>query len=289
MTVRKIIIGYDRSPDSKAAAAWALDEAARTGALVEFFYAYEWPTWAPATNTMPVMAVWPDGETDRAIKGSLHDAVASARQTHPQVSTRISIANNSAALTLIDRSDHAGLIVLGSHGHSAVTGLLGSVSVAVSAHAHCPVIVVRGEAPTTAPIVVGVDDSPSAQSALAFAADQAAARGVPLRVIRAWTPVTGIWEESPLVTNEVAVQERQPFDDLVASWQEKHPEVEISAEAVVDHPARVLAQASTTAQLLVVGTRGRGAVRGMLLGSVSQHLLRHSACTVAVVQEPAEA
>jgi nucleotide-binding universal stress UspA family protein len=289
MTARRIIVGYDRSSDSKAAAAWALDEGARTGATVEFFFAYEWPAWAPATGTLPVASVWPDGETDRAVHGMLNEAVAAAKQTHPGVSTDIAIVNRSAALTLIERSEEAGLIVLGSRGHSAVAGLLGSVSVAVSAHAHCPVVVVRGEAPAAGPVVAGVDDSPSAPAVLAFAFEQAAAHGVPLRVIRAWAPVAGIWEESPITTRTVTPAERQSFDDLVAAWRAKFPQVEVVAEAVVEHPAGALAEASRTARLLVAGTRGRGAVRGMLLGSVSQHLLRHSACTVAVVHATARA
>jgi nucleotide-binding universal stress UspA family protein len=285
MTAKRIIVGYDRSADARAAARWALDEAARTGALVEFFYAYEWPEWAPAASMIPAPAVWPDGETDRAIKGSLQEAVTAAKQTHPDVRTEISIVHAGAALMLIDRSADASLVVVGSRGHSAVAGLLGSVSVAVSAHAHCPVIVVRGDAAPTRPVVVGVDESPSAHLALDFAVEQAAARGVPLRVIRTWAPVTGIWQDGPLVTRSVTADERGPLDELVAGWRDKYPQLEITAEAVVDHPANALALASTTAQLLVVGTRGRGAVRGMLLGSVSQHLLHHSACTVAVVRE----
>ena len=285
MTAKRIIVGYDRSADARAGARWALDEASRTGAMVEFFYAYEWPEWAPAASTVPAPAVWPDGETDRAIKGSLHEAVAAARQSHPGVHTSISIVHASTALTLIDRSTHASLIVLGSRGHSAVAGLLGSVSVAVSAHAHCPVIVVRGDAAPTQPVVVGVDDSPAAHLALDFAVEQAVTRNVPLRVIRTWRPVTGIWVDSPMVTRTVTAEERRPLDDLVAGWRAKYPELEITAEAVVDHPANALALASTTAQLLVLGSRGRGAFRGMLLGSVSQHLLHHSAWTVAVVRQ----
>ena len=96
MTARKIIVGYDRSSDAKAAAAWALDEAARTGALVEFFYAYEWPAWAPAASMVPSPAVWPDGETDRAIRDRLNDAVTSAKLSHPGVRTTISIVHGSA-------------------------------------------------------------------------------------------------------------------------------------------------------------------------------------------------
>jgi nucleotide-binding universal stress UspA family protein len=285
MSTRGIIVGYDRSAEAKLAAGWALDEAARTGATVEFLYAYEWPEWLPAAPMVPATSVWPDSETDGAIKGTLDEAVATANSTHPSVRTRISIVHNNAALTLLDRSAHAQLVVVGSRGHSAVTGLLGSVSTAVSAHARCPVIVARGEAAPTAAVVVGVDDSPSSVAALAFAVDQAVAREVPLRIIRAWAPVTGLWEETPMVTRTVTDNERRPFDELVASWQDKYPNLPISADAVVEHPAGALTLASTTAQLLVVGTRGRGPVRGMLLGSVSQHVLRHSACTVAVVHD----
>jgi len=278
-----IIVGYDHSRDSRAAAAWALDEGARTGAPVEFLYAYEWPTWAPAVATVGAPPVWPDGETDRAVNGMLNDLVSNARKSHPDVRTSTSVVHAGAAVTLIERSADAGLIVLGSRGHSAVAGLLGSVSVAVSAHAHCPVVVVRGRPDDAAPVVVGVDESASSHAALAYAVDQAAARRVPLRVVRAWPPVTGLWEESLVSTRAVTPAERSSFDELLAGWRAKRPDVTIEDVAVVEHPAAALTAAGAQAQLLVVGTRGRGLVRGMLLGSVSQHLLRHAACTVAVV------
>lgn len=286
MPTRRIIVGYDRSAGAKAAAAWALDEADRTGAPVEFCYAYEWPAWAPAASMVPTPAVWPDSETDRALRDMLDEAVTDARRTHPAVHTTSALVVSGAAMTLIDRSAEAGLVVLGCRGHSAVADLLGSVASAVSAHAHCPVVVVRGDPDPSAPVVAGVDDSPAAGSVLAFAADQAAARGVPLRVIRAWKPVTGILTDAPATA--VTPEERRWLDDLVAGWREKYPHLEISAEAVADHPAAALALAGRGAQLTVVGSRGRGAVRGLLLGSVSQHLLRHSTCTVTVVHERRE-
>lgn len=284
-TPRSILVGYDGSPHAVEAAAWAVAEAARTGAPVEFLFAYDWPTWMPASATMPAAPVQPDGELDRRVKGMLHEAVATARQSHPEVRTETSIVHESAALTLIDRSREAGLVVLGGHGHSGITGLLGSVGVAVSAHAHCPVVVVRGTPLPDAPVVVGVDLSASAERALAFAADRAAARGATLRVIRTWPPVPGLWMDSVLASNQVTDAERRELDELVAKVHADKPDLKMVAEAVVGHPAAVLTQAAAGAQLLVTGTRGRGAVRGMLLGSVSQHLLRHAACPVAVVHE----
>jgi nucleotide-binding universal stress UspA family protein len=285
MSHRTIVVGYDRSTDAKIAAHWALDEASRTGAPVEFFYAYEWPIWAPAASMVPTPAIWPDEQTRQAIKDTLTEAVTEAEHSHPAVRTTIATADNEAALALVRRSADAGLIVLGSRGHSAVTNLLGSVSAAVSAHAQCPVVVVRGRPSGSSPIAVGVDGSAISEAALAFAAGEAANRGVPLLIIRAWKPPGGLWAESPIVTRAVSDAERQPFDDLVSIWREKFPRLDITAEAVVEHPAAALTQLSATTQLLVAGSRGRGALRGMLLGSVSQHLLRHAACDVAIVHD----
>jgi len=257
---RKIVIGYDRSIDAQAAAAWALDEATRSGALVEFFYARDPTGSAPAD---PV-----DGELCRTLRDMLADAAALGRHIHPAVRTAISIGNGAAASALIARSAGASLIVLGSPGHSSVTGRLGSVSVAVSGHARCPVVVVRGAAAPTEPIVVGVDESSPAWSALTFAARQAAARRVLLRVVHARRT-----REAPAVT----------AGELTDRCRIDHPDLEISTEVLGEHPAAALVQAATHAQLVVVGSRGRGVMRGMLLGSVSQHLLRRSACPVAIV------
>ncbi|MCA2219297.1 universal stress protein [Jidongwangia harbinensis] len=284
MAAKKIIVGYDRSAGAKAAAVWALDEALRTGAAVEFFYAFEWPLWAPAASMVPAPAVWPDGETVRAIRDLLDAAVTDAKLSHPDVRTGISTVEAPTALTLIDRSTQASLVVLGSRGHNAV-GSLGSVSVAVSAHAHCPVVVVRGDPSPDAPVVVGVDESDCAQLALAFAVEQAAARNVPLTVVRAMAFATGLWEEREFVTDAITEGGQRALSDMLTGWRQKFPQVDMSVQVVPDHPANALARASTAAQLVVVGSRGRGAFRGMLLGSVSQHLLHRSRCTVAVVRE----
>jgi len=285
MSTHQIIVGYDRSTEARAAATWALDQAARTGAQVEFFYAYEWPIWAPAASTVPAPAVWPDGETERAVRASLAEAQTSAAASHPGVATHVTTVHAEAALSLVERSTQADLIVVGSRGHSAVTDLLGSVSVAVSAHAHCPVAVVRGDPAAPGDVVVGVDDSPAAQRALEFALEEAAARGTGLRVIHARPPLTGMWAEGPDVTAAALTGRRRWLEDLAAGWQAKFPQVEVHTEVAAEHPAAALIRAGATARLVVVGSRGRGVLRGMLLGSVSRHLLHHAACTVIVVHE----
>jgi nucleotide-binding universal stress UspA family protein len=286
MSASTIIVGYDGSPEARAAGAWALDEASRTGAPVEFVHAVEWPSFAPATRTIGAPPVWPEGETDRDLKGLMNEVVANAAQSHPQVEVRTFTENAPAAATLRDRSAGAGMVVLGSRGHNAIAGI-GSVSVAVSAHAHCPVVVVRDTTPPTGRVVVGVDDSDCAQLAVAFAFRQAAARDAAVHIVRAWKPLPPKPNGPSLIAERVAAAEQRALDELTTRWQQDFPDVTVTGKLVAQHPVQALTQESEHAQLLVVGSRGRGALRGALLGSVSQHLLRHASCPVAVVRETA--
>ncbi|WP_435869686.1 universal stress protein [Actinoplanes xinjiangensis] len=283
-TVRKeIIVGYDGSPHAQTALMWALDEAARTGASIELVYVDGSPVLVPTARMLRPPEPLPDSCLTDIVNGTLERAVARAKKTQPLIDVTARTMRGHPATALIGLSRKAHLIVLGGTGHSAVTGLLGSVSTPVSAHSHCPVVIVRGEPADGAPVVVGVDGSASAATVLDFAAEQASARKAPLRVIRAWPPVTGLWEQTPMATNTVTGHEREPFDTLVTIVRNAFPDVTVEAEATVAHPAGVLTHASARAQLVVVGSRGHGAVSGLLLGSVSQHLLRHSACPVAVI------
>jgi len=289
MTPRKILVGYDGSSDARRAGRWALDEAARTQAPVEFCYAYNWPAYVPAGAMMPASAVWPDGDTDQAITDMVEGVALSAAETHPTVTVSTVITRTPAVPTLTERSAGAGLIVLGSRGHSAVAGLLGgSVTIDVSSRAHCPVVVVRGKTADNDPVVVGVDDSPYAETALAFAARQAAGRGVALRVIRAWLPPATGWNGSRAVIETVSATERHSLDTLLRHWRQEFPALAVTIEVSLDDAGRVLTEAGFDAQLVVVGSRGRGPFRGALLGSVSQHLLHHCACSVAIVRGPGQ-
>ncbi|MBB4753609.1 universal stress protein [Actinoplanes lobatus] len=282
---KRIIVGYDGSSWSDDALTWALEEAEHTGEPVELVHADEWPVLAPAASMVPSPDLSPELYVERIIESTLDRAVETARTTHPLVPLTTTTVRAHAATALIDRSRHARLLVLGGRGHSAVAGLFGSVSAAVTAHAHCPVVVIRGAQSATGPVVAGVDDTAAAPAVLVFAAEQATMLKAPLHVIHAWPPVTGIWAETPMATWTITAQEREPFDTEVTVIRDTFPNLRIEAEAVVEHPAAALTRASDGAQLLVVGSRGRGAVRGLLLGSVSQHLLRHSACPVAVVHD----
>lgn len=307
MTENPIVVGYDGSAEARAATRWALDEAARTGVPVHLISIFEWLTGGSWMGPGPGPGTWPDEVPREEAEHELRAALAEARRTHPGVTADGEVLDGPPALRLREWSRRAALVVLGSRGHGGFAGLLtGSTTVTVTAHAHCPVVVVRGMDPATgAPpgdVVVGVDGSAESLRALEFALDQAAGRRVPLRALRAWHVPVPVWgapmpgwnlavppgeaSGAPLGIDpeEVRRAEREALDEMLAGPRRAHPEVEVRSEVVLDSPAGALVDAAATAQLVVVGSRGHGGFTGLLLGSVSQQLLHHAPCPVAVVR-----
>ena len=282
MATRRIVVGYDGSPDAGKAARWALDEAYRSDATVELLYAYEWPSYVPAAAMMPAAAVYPDADTDDAVGEMLTRAVEAAADSHPGVRLHTRVEHGTAAVALAQRSAEAALVVVGGPRQSAMRALLGSTSASVGAHAHCPVVVVRGERRDRDPVVAGVDDSPAAGLVLGFAFEQAALRGVPVRAVHGWTPPPG--RELLCDANLCAVEaERQRLRAVVDCWRRRFPQVPVTSEILVGAPGEVLAEAAAGAQLVVAGARVRRALRVTLRTSIGRHLLHRARCSIALV------
>lgn len=288
MDSRPILVGYDGSAGARAAARWAFDEGARTGQPVRLAYAFDWvngAAWIP-----PAPAVWPDELARRDAQAVVDAAVTDAAPAHPGLEVTGVVLDGPAAVRLQEQSRHAAALVLGSRGHGGFGELLvGSTAVSLAAHAHCPVIVVRGRQPrpdqAPGPVVVGVDGSPGSELALGYAFERAADRGVPLRAVRTWMPPAHQWGPRDVDPAKITSAERSALDLALAPWREKYPDVPVTGEVAAGSAARLLVDASRDAQLAVVGSRGRGGFRGLLLGSVSQQLLHHSYCPVAVIRE----
>ncbi|MFY1668638.1 universal stress protein [Plantactinospora sp. WMMB334] len=285
MKTQPVVVGYDASESAQAALGWALDEGARAGVPVRLIFAFEWQ--AVAGSIAPVPGNWPDQGAREDARKMVDAAVSQARQTHPEVTVTGTVVDGAAAVVLRELSRKARLLVLGSRGHGGFADLLlGSTSITVTAHAHCPVVVVRGETPPPAgPVVVGVDGSDSALFALQYAGEQAVARGTELRVVRAWTAPAPRWRPADYEPAVQGAAEQAELDELLAGWQAVHPQVKVIVEVIEGPAGRVMVDASQDAQLVVVGSRGRGGFRGLLLGSISQQLLHHAHCPVAVVRE----
>jgi nucleotide-binding universal stress UspA family protein len=163
----------------------------------------------------------------------------------------------------------------------------------VAAHAHCPIVVVRGRRPQdpppgAGPVLVGADGSSDSDGALAFACEEARLRSVALTVVHTWSDIVdgGVLRPHPLLDDDAEIEqaERARLADQVSGWQDKFPDLSIDLDVTRGRPVRTLLERAEHAQLIVVGCRGRGGFTGMLLGSTSQALIVHSPCPVAVVR-----
>jgi len=290
---RPVVVGVDGQAPSALALDWAVDEASRQHLPMLLVHARPVPLRGPALD--PVLDPVPDAEVlphDAESERILEEAVERVRTLSPGTRTETLTGYGRAGNLLVDASSGAALVVVGARGRGSVrSAMLGSTSVDVVAHAHCPVAVVR-HLPAVAPdrpgVVVGSDGSPVSEAAVAEAFRQADARLLPLTVVHTWQlDYTGTGMavlESEELRRQLAQEERALAAEVVAGWSEKYPDVVVHQHVMQAHPVQALVQHSRGAELLVVGSRGRGGFRGLLLGSVSQGVLHHAECPVLVVR-----
>jgi nucleotide-binding universal stress UspA family protein len=256
---RTAVVGVDGSEGALGAVESAATEARLFGCPLEVVHAFVWPELrVPQVGGSdgPLLRQ----EAERIVA----EAVERARRAAPDVAVTGRVETGAAAPVLIRSSLDAALVVVGDRGLGGFSGLLvGSVAVALVEHGRCPVLVVRGRPAPEGPVVVGVDGSEAAAAATDLALAFAAAHGAALRVVTVSPSGDGETDGAlqHLDTHGVAVE-----------------------RVVQDGDARrALIAASHEARLVVVGSRGRGGFAGLLLGSVSQAVLHHAACPVAVV------
>lgn len=281
-----IIVGADGSDHSLRAVEWATEEAARRGLPLRILYAEApWLYDMPVDPRLGAVRKW-------LLAGGreiLDQAVATARERDPDVDVRAEAVPGPASRILLEKAREAAMVVLGGRGAGTLAGLLlGSTALQVVTHAPVPAVVVRDLEPAVRrEIAVGVDGSEPSGSAIGFAFEEASLRKSRLRAVHVWShPASyGPGNMQPLVYDPqiVAEEERRALEETLAMWQAKYPDVEVVSEVVQGSPARILGGVSVRADLLVVGTRGRGGFTGLLLGSVSHALLHYAHCPVAIV------
>ena len=282
-TTLPLLVAYDSSADAKRALQWAAHESLRSGVPVHVLAVNEIlpPTWGGVGGMVVVTEGYvldSSAVLEEAVK-ALADAgvvdVTTSQRTGPVVAELLQAAGSAAAL------------VIGSRGHGAAgEALIGSVSQHLARHATCPVVVVREPHDADARrIVVGIDGSPTSAAALAYACQRAETTGETVVAIHGWhvrAPSTDVWASQPR-TVDVGERERL-LSESVAGVREDHPDVRLEQEVVLVAPEQALVDASASASLVVVGSRGLGWFSGLLLGSVSQAVLHRAMCPVAVVR-----
>jgi nucleotide-binding universal stress UspA family protein len=285
-----IITGVDGSPESDAAVNWAAHDAAIRGLPLTLVHV-----------ASPASATWSQAPT---LEETQEEQQAEGRSllAHASTIARAAIADTAAVQingellssaatvsTLVDQSKDAELVVVGSRGRGELSrSILGSVSSGLIRHAHCPVALIREDEtqianPATGPVVVGIDGATS-ELATAIAFEEASLRHADLLALHAWNDVemNAIpgYDWSPTIDKE-----GQVLAEALAGWQERYPDVTVHNRVVSDRAAHALVAASESAQLVVVGTHGSGALAGMLLGSVSNAVVQ-AVHTPVIVARP---
>ena len=284
-----IVVGVDGSASALAAVSWAAAECARHHVPLRLVHGFMVPV--SGYPEFVITAVEARQAIEQQARDWLTEAAAAARATAPGVEITTQMLYCGGGGLLVEESKRARLVVVGSRGLGTVTGLLvGSTAVALAAHGHSPVVVVRGTETPHGPVVVGVDGSPTSEAALEFAFEAASSRGVVLIALMTSQDFTldSAYNVSRIATDwaQVEEDERRLLAQRLAGWQEKYPDVQVHRVVLRDRPARALMRYGAEAQLLVVGSHGHGGFAGMLIGSTSQALVHHAPCPLAIVRLP---
>jgi nucleotide-binding universal stress UspA family protein len=286
---RTIVVGVDGSEQALRAVRWGAAEAERRHVPLRLVSAFAWAPDGGIEHAGLRERYWEALLERTEIR--LCNAVAVVERENPTVELDHQVMVGSPDAVLRCEARRAQLLVVGDRGLGRVGGLFaGSVAVALAAHAACPVVVVRGverdpAGAATLPVVVGVDGSPTSEAALAFAYDAAASRQVRLVAVHTWwilvvDPALALL----LDWDALEAHERQLLTERLSGWADKNPDVPVDYVVTRGPPTRGLLEQAAGAQLVVVGSRGRGELAGMVLGSVSNALVHRAACPVAVVR-----
>jgi nucleotide-binding universal stress UspA family protein len=282
--LKPLVVGVDGSPDSDRAVLWAMEAAHSTGQSVLIVTSFAEPPRTYDGSEVREAQAHADGILKRA---------AALAAPFPRVTVavrRMEGLGLTPAAALVQASQHASQVIVGAQGHGGFSGvLLGSVSQHLARHAACPVVTVREPVDRhSSRVVVGLDGSAYGQTALEYALQHAASRQWHVTALLAWRAASlhGAGVALPMAADagQALTRHAEQLEDWAGPLRERFPETDLATEAIPGHAAEVLIDASDAAALVVVGSRGRGAFVGLLLGSVSQSVLHHAHCPVAVVR-----
>jgi nucleotide-binding universal stress UspA family protein len=291
-SAQPIVVGIDGSPVSKVAVDWAARTAALREVPLKLVHVLN-PPVVMAFPEVPIPAGYLEWQSEEG-RTLLAAAVTTAEESAlligkgPIAVTTEMVAGPSVP-TLVDESTRAQMVVVGCRGRNALArGLLGSVSIGLVHHAKCPVAIIHDEDPlmphpSMAPVVVGVDGSPVSERAVEIAFEEASFRGVDLVAVHAWSD-TGVFEFPGVDWSALQSGAEEILSERLAGWQERYPDVLVRRVVVADRPAPQLLEQAQSAQLLVVGSHGRGGFSGMVLGSVSTAVINAARMPVLVAR-----
>ena len=283
-----VVVALDGTPHSALTLRWGVDEAVRRRAPLLLVRAIDDSWQVTAWSWYPIVG---GNDLDTEAKEYLADQASLLEEHHPGLRVETRVLHGQVVPCLRELSITAQLLVLGAHARTG-RARTGSTGVHVAAHARCPVAVVRSDpdhpASSDAAVVVGVDGSSASLWAANVAAREAWMRGRPLRVVHARPAIPdpfGRGSVPPLETADEDDPTHRAAHTVAERLRTENEGLTVELALVDDDPADALVGLGTGAALLVVGSRGLGSFRGMLLGSVSHAVLREATVPVIVVHD----
>ncbi|MFG2859189.1 universal stress protein [Streptomyces sioyaensis] len=276
-----VVVGTDGSAGAAPAVMWAAEEASARSRPLHIVHATDVHGWGGGMNADVIRLIL-DAAPDLVEK-----AAEQATGRFPELRATTTVSQDSATASLLQAAGNDGTVVVGSRGLGGFSALLlGSVGLSVVAHAQVPVVVVRNaERPSTGVVVVGVQDEAD-HDAVRFAAQTAGHRKASLRLLSAWSFVQYVESMAPMVQAvwEAAEAEASVSTRIIGSVRKEFPDLSVTADVARGaSPAGALVEASSHADLLVVGTHKPTHPLGTALGRVTHAVLHHAHCPVAVI------
>ncbi|WP_432196201.1 universal stress protein [Streptomyces sp. bgisy027] len=278
-----IVVGVDGSEPSLRAVDWAADEAVLRGLPLRLVHASLWERYEGDALAHDL------GKPSEQVRAQdiVTTAARRAHRRRADVKVLTDTLPEEPEYALVRESRTATLLVTGTRGRGGMAeALLGSVSLTVAGHAHCPMVVVRGNHDNAVRpggrIVVGVGEG----APVRFAFEEAGLRGASVEAVRAWRSPARETTDHPLLAGEPArLHEQEAAQALEKALRGVPADTEVHRRVVEGHARTVLADASRDADLLIVGARRRPRHFGLQLGRVAHGVLHHSLCPVVVVPE----
>lgn len=285
-----IVAAVDGSPDSDGAVRWAAAEAAARNTCLTLIHVV--PT-APVEFSAPEVVLeidrWQMSSGEQVLVDARSVAEAATEKGVRPTEVKTVLERRSAVAALTRASNDALMVVVGGRGRGPIgRRLLGSVSAALIRHASCPVVVTHGSTstdPTAAhrPVLLGLDGTSASELATGEAFDVASRRGVGLIALHAWSDV-GVFPLLGMDWRNYEDDGETVLTERLAQWGARYPDVKVERRLVCDRPTHWLLEEAKSAQLVVVGSHGRGGFAGMLLGSVSTAVAEEAPVPVMVVR-----